>query len=449
VSTAVDYFDGLNAKLLAAIPGDAGPVIEFGCANGRLGAACKQTHPGLRWTGVDRNPAALAEAAKRLDTVVLMDLDAPDLAQLSRGYDVVVFGNLLEHLHNPACFLELVHELSAPDARLVCCVPNMAHLSVIERMLAGDLTYDAAGLLDATHVRFLSAASTFKLLLDAGWLPNVRDRYVVGHANKSFVASLIAAARELGIPERTALTNIASHQLIIDCIKSPPRVAARADADFSVVVPVTDRQQLDLNVLRSPGLSEVHAAIIPVEGARNPAEALDVGRAQTQARWIVFCHQDVYFPRGSGRALAALFGSIRAEQASQSLIGFAGIAEFGCGRPGPAGLVIDRATRFDHPETTAAVSIDELAIGLCADSVHRIDPMLGWHLWGTDLCLAARRERGGEARIVRVPLFHNSYNDGHLRSAFHSSAQRLAAKYPGSVIPTLCGVIEPATAVGT
>ena len=37
-----NYFDGLNQKLLEAIPADARNVIEFGCANGRLGEAFKR-----------------------------------------------------------------------------------------------------------------------------------------------------------------------------------------------------------------------------------------------------------------------------------------------------------------------------------------------------------------------------------------------------------------------
>jgi len=197
-----------------------------------------------------------------------------------------------------------------------------------------------------------------------------------------------------------------------------------------------------LNVRRSPGLAEVNAEIIPIEGARNPAEAFEAGRRRAGAPWIVFCHQDVYFPRGTGRQLAALFAAVPAQEAARTLIGFAGIGELAPGTIGHSGLVIDRAARFDHPGSGAAVSIDELAVALSADTVHAIDPALGWHLWATDLCLAAIMGRRGNARIARVPLFHNSYNDGRLPAAFHAAAQVLRSKYPQAVaIPTLCGVI--------
>jgi len=79
-----------------------------------------------------------------------------------------------------------------------------------------------------------------------------------------------------------------------------------------------------------------------------------------------------------------------------------------------------------------------------ADSVHKIDPTLGWHLWATDLCLAvARGRRSGSARVLRVPIVHNSYADHTVPPAWHQSAATLKAKYPElDRIATLCGNVE-------
>jgi SAM-dependent methyltransferase len=430
-----------DAKLLAAIPQDARSVLEFGCGDGRLGAAGKAARSGLRWTGIDPGSAAtLGAAASRIDAVVSMDFEAPDAGHLAGDYDTVVCDGVLEQLRNPHELLRFARTVSAPDARLVCRVSNVAHVSVIERMLAGDLSCDPGG-------ARLSPATAFKLLLDCGWLPQVRDRALIGHPNGTFLAHLVHAARELGIPEQTVLGNIASHELIVDAVKWSPPAAAERPAPFSVVVPVNNRPQFELNVLRSPGLAEVLAPVIPVEGARNPAEALQIGVSRCTTPWIVFCHQDVYFARGTGEALGGLFGTIAPAAARSELIGFAGVGELMNGTVASAGLVIDRSARFDHPPSAAGVSIDELAVAVAADSVHSIDPSLGWHLWATDLCLAARARGIAAPRIVRIPLFHNSYNDGQLPPAFYTAAGQLRAKYPQlTSIPTLCGVIGPPAA---
>ena len=56
----------------------------------------------------------------------------------------------------------------------------------------------------------------------------------------------------------------------------------------------------------------------------------------------------------------------------------------------------------------------------------------------TDLILAG----SAPSKIVRVPLFHNSLNDGVLPKAYHVSAAYLRAKYPDvGPIESLCGSI--------
>ena len=100
-------------------------------------------------------------------------------------------------------------------------------------------------------------------------------------------------------------------------------------------------------------------------------------------------------------------------------------------RPPTRGKAWSNAASRRHPASVAAVSIDELAIVIARESLHRIDPALGWHLWATDLCLTAITRHGVLPRLVRLPLFHNSSNDYVLPEAFHRSAATLAAKHAG------------------
>jgi len=73
-----NYYEGLNQKLLNVIPAGARNIIEFGCANGRLGEAYKSANPSTHWTGVDIDSDALSQAEQRLDRAFGMDLDYPD-----------------------------------------------------------------------------------------------------------------------------------------------------------------------------------------------------------------------------------------------------------------------------------------------------------------------------------------------------------------------------------
>ncbi len=441
-----NYYDGLNLKLLEAIPADAQKILELGCANGRLGRKYKEKHPTVYWSGVEISSEAAKQAAEYLDTVHVIDLDTDDLSVVGKGFDTIVIGDLLEHLRNPKSILEKIHHLSDAQARIVCCVPNMSHSSVVQRLLTGDISYDASGLLDETHLKFFSPSSLFKLLLDSGWLPNMIDHYSTGLPDTSFNRDLISAAQKLGVPPSITALNLSLYQMIVFASKWQKKSfnSANCRTSLSVVVPVTRPWQCDLNISRSPGLTEIGADVVYVQGAGNAAEAFVSGLGKTTAPWIIMAHQDVYFPSGTGHAILRELVAIEDEGFAGTPVGFAGIAKNRLGETSYSGWVIDRRNLFQHKGSNAAESMDEFAICLHRDSKISIDPNLGWHLWATDLCLQAESLANRPiGRILEIPLFHNSVNDYTLPDDYHRSADYLLKKYPQlNSIQTLCGLIE-------
>jgi 2-polyprenyl-3-methyl-5-hydroxy-6-metoxy-1,4-benzoquinol methylase len=443
------YYDGLNIKLLEAIPADARRVLELGCANGRLGRAFKERHPHAHWCGVDISEQATTAAGSHLDQVIHMDLDEADLSVLDGSFDVVVIGDLLEHLRHPGRLLESLYDLTVPGARIVCCLPNMSHLSVIQRLVAGDISYDEMGLLDRTHTHFYSPSSAFKVFLDAGWLPHMQDSYRVEGSPNEFAAHVVRAAEALGVPAATAVRNLGLYQMILVCEKWSLSGLHQPGPmqPFSVIVPVNRPWQHELNIARSPGLKEVGADVVCVQGATSAAAAFETGARRAKHPWRLMVHQDVYLPSGSGLAISRRLAELEQAGLHGSPVGFAGLSATSSPDPSRvayAGVVIDRTTLFNHCASDRGVSIDEFAVALHATCKSRIDPALGWHLWGTDLCLQAMLSAGrASAQILDVPLFHNSTNDYKLPEAFYESSERLLAKYPQwSRIPTLCGEIR-------
>lgn len=442
------YFDGLNQKLLDAIPIDACKVLELGCANGRLGRRFKELHPGVHWVGVELQPDAATVATTYLDHVITHDLNQPQGLDLGHGYDVIVIGDLLEHLIAPESVLADLWERSLNGAKLIICLPNMGHLSVISRLVAGDISYDDMGLLDRTHSRFYTPSSAFKALLDAGWLPHMQDQYGVEPAKDKFTEAIIEAAAALGVPRKTAQANFGLYQMILVCEReSLGSMATPAPAQpFSVIVPVNREWQYSLNIARSLGLKEVNAQVIPVHGARSAAEAYALGAARAIHSWRVLAHQDVYFPAGSGIALARRLNELSLAGADILPVGFAGLERLPDGRVRKAGKVVDRRSLFSHGPSNGGSSLDEFAVALHANCLASIDPALGWHLWATDLCLQIERQAGRPlGQILDVALFHNSVNAFELPEAFHISAALMLRKYPERrSIETLCGEIQRA-----
>lgn len=437
-----DYYDGLNPKLLDAIPA-AGKILELGCANGRLGRRYKELHPQCYWVGVDICATAIEIAREHIDQAHLLDLDQDSLDHLDTDFDAIVFGDLLEHVKQPHALLAALRQRCRPGARLICCIPNMSNTLVIARLLAGDISYDDAGLLDRTHLRFFSPRSAIKHLLDAGWLPNLVDSYVMPQPNQALQNHLIAAAGTLGIDANTAHSHLNLCQMVYDCRLLAPVDTYASQTKLSVITHGEHPETLALNLTRSPGLKEITAEILPLQGATSAATALNHGLGIATGDWILFCQPDVYLPPGCGTQLIAYLDTIDPAQRPGTLIGFAGLRRDPHGNVGRDGLCVKGNQAFDHRADGQVIALDDVAIVVHKTTVHRPDPGLGWHLWATELCLKA--EQLGQANqldILHLPLFHNSGHASGVSADQQASAHCLRQRYPNvGTIHTLHGLI--------
>lgn len=162
------YFEFDRPELVALVPPTARDVVDVGCGSGRLGAAIKARQE-CRVVGIEHNALAAATARTRLDLVVEGDAEAIDWPFAEESFDAVVCGDVLEHLRDPLAFLRRARTWLRPGGVLVASVPNVRHHSVVRGLLAGDWTYEPAGLLDNTHLRFFTRREVEKLLFRAGF----------------------------------------------------------------------------------------------------------------------------------------------------------------------------------------------------------------------------------------------------------------------------------------
>ena len=146
-------------------------VLDVGCAAGDLGRVLKRR--GCRVAGVEADRAAADAAEKVLDEVLHGDVNDLDLVRHfgKESFDVVVFGDVLEHLADPVPVLRKVRPLLAAGGSVVASIPNVAHGAVRLALLKGDFDYRPLGLLDSTHLRFFTRASLHEVFREAGMVP--------------------------------------------------------------------------------------------------------------------------------------------------------------------------------------------------------------------------------------------------------------------------------------
>lgn len=167
------YFSNVNADLLRLLPPDTGTVLEVGCGAGALAEAFRRRNPGVRWYGVEPDEAACKAANTpgrcdfaAWDTVELCDFD--DGRFPADPVDVVVAGDVLEHLVDPWGQLERLVALLKPGGLVLACIPNVRHYTMVLRLLKGGWDYEDDGLLDRTHNKFFALETIKAMFRDAG-----------------------------------------------------------------------------------------------------------------------------------------------------------------------------------------------------------------------------------------------------------------------------------------
>ncbi len=144
-------------------------VLDVGCSTGYLAKTLRGF--GNRVTGIEYDPEAAQAARAYAEQVVVADLDqvALDTAVPGQLFDVVVFGDVLEHLRDPLPTLRQARHLLAPGGYVVISIPNVAHGDVRMSLMLGRFPYRRLGLLDATHLRFFTRSNLQELLGSAGF----------------------------------------------------------------------------------------------------------------------------------------------------------------------------------------------------------------------------------------------------------------------------------------
>ena len=237
--------------------GSSKRVLEVGCASGHVTRAL--VAQGNTVIGVEIDPEAAKTAAEHAERVVVGDLEVMDLdVELGDDrFDVVVLGDVLEHLRDPLPVLRSARRLLAPKGFIVISVPNVAHVDVRLMLLSGRWDYRDLGLMDRTHLRFFTRASARKLLADAGLAVVDIDRVVVP-----------AFATELGVDAHTVPTDIVgplledpdaeTYQFVIKAVAD--------DADAATSAALARLAELDDELLRADhGLALAHANLTRCE----------------------------------------------------------------------------------------------------------------------------------------------------------------------------------------
>ena len=146
-------------------------VLELGPAAGHFTKAL--VDQGCRVVGIEIDPGAAEQTAQLAEAVIVGDLSDPAVVESAideERFDVIVAGDVLEHLPDPLRVLRACRGALKPGGFVVMSLPNIAHADVKMQLLAGQFRYRDTGLLDRTHLHFFTLDSIKEMIRDAGLL---------------------------------------------------------------------------------------------------------------------------------------------------------------------------------------------------------------------------------------------------------------------------------------
>src|SRR3989338_11592499 len=129
---------GTHAIILSEVPPQS-KVLDVGCAGGYLGEFLS-TYKGCEVWGIEPREQRANTSLQIYKQVI----NAPIEKALNEGvleeasFDVIILGDVLEHLPAPEEVLQKLKKYLQPRGRMVISLPNVAHYSVRCSLLFGD-----------------------------------------------------------------------------------------------------------------------------------------------------------------------------------------------------------------------------------------------------------------------------------------------------------------------
>jgi 2-polyprenyl-3-methyl-5-hydroxy-6-metoxy-1,4-benzoquinol methylase len=155
-----------HAKLIDAV-GTDNRVLDVGCSSGYLARPLAER--GNTMVGIELDPEAARAAEEFCERVLVGDVETMELPLEPGSFDVVLGGDVIEHLRDPGATLARLRPFLRPGGRIVLSTPNIANWAIRLSLLSGRWRYTERGILDRSHTHLFTRATLVETLERAGY----------------------------------------------------------------------------------------------------------------------------------------------------------------------------------------------------------------------------------------------------------------------------------------
>jgi methionine biosynthesis protein MetW len=182
----INYFSLEREIFKKAVSENNLKVLDIGCGAGTLGAYYKKNQ-NCKVYGIEISQNAYELAVQCLDEVKKGNVENMNLHYEDNFFDVMIMGDVLEHLVNPIDTIERLLPFLKQGGKIHITVPNVKHWSVVYSLIVKDeWEYKDWGILDYTHLKFFTKKSFVKLLDTIPNVQVVKAERIIQNPSKSY-----------------------------------------------------------------------------------------------------------------------------------------------------------------------------------------------------------------------------------------------------------------------
>lgn len=168
------YFNNPRVDLIGLIPkNENNKILEVGAGSGDTLVEIKKLKLAKEVVGVELMKLDDSQQKNsEIDRIIFGNIETIELDFPGEYFDVIICGDVLEHLLDPANALKKLHKYLKTDGVLITSIPNFREIhNLCKIVIQADFKYEDEGILDRTHLRFFCKKNIIELLISAKFTP--------------------------------------------------------------------------------------------------------------------------------------------------------------------------------------------------------------------------------------------------------------------------------------
>ncbi len=209
-----------NVDVLNFMRGDFSAVVEVGSSSGALARAYRSINPGCTYVGIEID-TDYAEASKQHCTEVIYGNieKLPDESFKKLGdAQCWVFAEALEQLYDPWQLLRRIKHNARASVEVIACIPNAQYWGLQSCLNSGRFIYQDSGLLDRSHIRWLTRITILELFQANGFQVVEMISRIHHQPDENMAAGLKQLARASGVDPDIALQDAIPFQYVVRAV---------------------------------------------------------------------------------------------------------------------------------------------------------------------------------------------------------------------------------------